>query len=307
MTPTTQENAPTAKPIQKFVPLSRITEDHSLQVRGSLTLSRVREMESFYAENGPFDPLDLFYQDPINAETKFYVADGFHRLAAYRSKGVEKIPCNLRQGSHADAVKFALRKNGHHGTPMTNPEKRAAAAIAVLDPEIAMLTDVAIARMIGCSASLVASARRGESPQAATAAKKAPGKKRAAKAKEEPPKAKEPETKRETETSGNPREVTVRERHPAADGRPTKAALLKQISDYLTTDVLDEIDLLKLMDGKDGEWRWVKKPGDVATLRIIGSNGREQIAIETVVKEIQYDCITLKYEKGKVSATEKGE
>ena len=55
------------------------------------------------------------------------------------------------------------------------------------------------------------------------------------------------------------------------------------------------------MESPGGEWKWVKKAGEVAALKIVGKTGRAQVQCNVVVKEIALDAITLKYEgEGKV-------
>ena len=288
LTPTTETQAtPPAKPrtIQIEVPIGEIVEDRSIQVRGQVFPERVEAYRKIIKEHGVMDRIDLFCEDPTIARSKapFFIADGFHRIAAYRLEGIDSIPARLHVGTKSEAIWYALQKNGRHGVPLTNAEKRNAANLAVLDPIIGNMTDKQISQRIGCSATLVAQARRGETKQQTVS------------------KAKERQKQKIEKESAAPRSVTTKERKPL-DITPTKSQILRQTQDYLTNDVVDEADLLKLMEGPHEEYRWVKKPGEVTTLVVVGKSGRVQARTEVLVKEITLDTITLRYEgDGKVT------
>jgi hypothetical protein len=51
------------------------------------------------------------------------LADGFHRVEAYRSIGVEKIQADVRIGTMDDAIIAAVRANAHDGLPRSNADK----------------------------------------------------------------------------------------------------------------------------------------------------------------------------------------
>ena len=294
MTPTPQENPKKAPP--KLASIEKVkTFDRSLQVRGGIDPSKVERYREILRDNGEdgkpghMDPIIVFHE---TEEGPRFIADGFHRLAAYEAEGLDKIPVIFREGNRTKALRFALGENGHHGAQMTNAEKRHAASMAVLDRELAKLTDLAIAKLIGCSPSLVGDCRRGETPAAKAS-------KRAKKAPTSGP-TPTPAGRQESESPA-PREATARQR-AQSDSRPTKTQVLRQIEDYLTSGVVDEEDVLKLMESPNGEWKWVSKVGGLANLTIIGKTGRKQVQCEVVVKEVTIDGFTLKYEgDGKVA------
>ena len=157
---------------RKLVPLEKIlTYDRSLQVRGEILAAKVERYMATMMDNGTdgapgyMDPIMVFYEDD---DSPRWIADGFHRIEAAQKVGAAKMPVIFRQGTRSKALRFALGENGHHGFPMTNKEKRCAAALAVLDPELGKLTDQKIAGLIGCSPSLISDARRGLTPAAKT-------------------------------------------------------------------------------------------------------------------------------------------
>jgi len=279
---------------KKIATADKITRDHITQIRGRIDSSKVKEYEVIIREQGEMDPLDVFTDGSATDKPVFYLADGWHRMDAYAAAGVEKFKIHIRLGSKSDAIRFALQRNGRHGAQMTNTEKRHAAETAVQDPEIGNSTDKEIAALIGCSPSLVSEARRGITRDVKRKKRKdveveshhrsAPGTASSG--------------KRETESPA-PKSATARERTPA-DTRPTKAMILKQISDYLIHDVIDEEDLIKLMESKDSEYKWVKKAGTLTTLRVVGKSGREQINIPVVVKNFGLDLVEFRNEGEKL-------
>jgi ParB-like chromosome segregation protein Spo0J len=264
-----------------MVPLKEITVDHEVQVRGEVDPKRVDEYAKIIQEQGAMDAMALFTED---SGTTLLMADGFHRIQGYAKVGKEEALCKVRNGSRSEAIRYALKENGHHGAPMTNAQKRHAAEIAVADKTIGEMADKDIAAMIGCSPSLVASARKGETPKQATAKTKA-----------------KQSGKRETESAA-PRSATARERKPAESPKPTKAAILKQIEEYVDRDQVDEAEVVDLFATNTAQYRFLPVDGGVTSLRIVGKNGREQALIPVVVKSLEFDKLILKFEgDGKVT------
>ena len=288
MTPT-----PTATDKKKYAPLELVLKyDHSLQVRGGIDPAKVERYRKIMRDNGEdgkvgtMDPITVFYETDDGPR---WIADGFHRIEAAVAEKAETIPTLYRQGTKSRALRFALGENGHHGYPMTNAEKRHAAEMAVLDPDLGEMKDKDLARLIGCSQSLIADARRGETPEVKT--EKA--KKRAAKKNSDAPAA-PTNGKQEAENSA-PREVTIRERTPK-NVPPTKASILKQIASWIDLDMVDEAEVVELFNTANSAYYFTARPGQVVTLRVIGKNSRAQVETEVVVKEVSLSKVTFRYE-----------
>jgi ParB-like chromosome segregation protein Spo0J len=268
-----------------MVPIKSLTADLSLQIRGGINPKKVQAYQQIIREQELMDPVDAFYEEPISDKTKFLLADGFHRVMAYEGVGTEKIPCRLHVGTHADALKFTLKENGHHGAQLNNAEKRSACEKAVLDAEVSALTDKQISAMIGCSPTLVGLIRRGESKQETS-------KKRTSRT-----------TVKQATESPAPKSAAGESRK-ASDIPPTKAKILKQIQSQVDLDQVSEEEVIALFESKLGHYAFVPKDGSKITLKIVGKSGREQAKIETVIKSIAFDGIVLRYETGKVKAEE---
>ncbi len=55
---------------------------------------------------------------------RVWLADGFHRLEAWKKLGRKEIWCEMRQGSKLDALLYACAANEDHGLPRSNADKR---------------------------------------------------------------------------------------------------------------------------------------------------------------------------------------
>ena len=299
----------------KLVPIDKVKLwDRSLQVRGGIDPEKVERYREIIRENGGYmDPCRVFTEE-IGGDGPHWIADGFHRIAAYEAEGALKIPFTIKVGDEEKAFVFALGENGHHGAQMTNAEKRHAANMAVVHPIVGNKTDVEIAKLIGCSASLVSDCRRGETPKSKSAK---------AKAKQEPKFTLvdngdlpdfEPDSNvgvveeqasspRETESSA-PRSATASERKPK-ETRPTREAMLKQIDSWVNSEVVDEADIIALFETANAGYRFVAKAGSTCKLRIVGKNGKAQCEAEVLIKDLKFESLTVKYEgEGKIQLVE---
>jgi hypothetical protein len=69
-----------------------------------------------------FPPVTVF----CAGQKVYYLADGFHRLAAHDAFGLEKIPCQVISGNRSRAIEYACGCNAEHGYRRTNADKRRA-------------------------------------------------------------------------------------------------------------------------------------------------------------------------------------
>ena len=96
-----------------------------MQVRARLCEDTVKEYAEAMAAGAKFPPVIVFH-DGAN----YWLADGFHRLEAWKRNGVESIKAEVKEGSRIDALKFAFCANSSHGLRMSNEDKRNAVKIA---------------------------------------------------------------------------------------------------------------------------------------------------------------------------------
>ena len=77
---------------------------------------------------------------------EYWLADGFHRLAAVKKEGTGFIPVEIHPGTRRDAVLYSVGANATHGLPRTNADKRRAVLILLQDEEWAAWSDGMIAK-----------------------------------------------------------------------------------------------------------------------------------------------------------------
>ena len=133
------------------LPLDSLRVDGGTQVRTRIDADAV----DHYARELDDLPPVVVVRD---GET-YWLADGFHRVAAHRAAQVETIDCLVRDGTQRDAVLLACGANAEHGVRRTNADKRAAVNVLLVDAEWATWSDRAIAEACGVSHVLVGQLR----------------------------------------------------------------------------------------------------------------------------------------------------
>ena len=121
-----------------------------MQIRARLCEETVQEYVDAMAAGAKFPPVIVFHDG-----TNYWLADGFHRLEAWKRNGVETVKAEVKEGSRIDALKFAFTANNGHGLRMSNEDKRQVVLI-VYENRIALgLGEVpsgrAVAEMCGVS------------------------------------------------------------------------------------------------------------------------------------------------------------
>ncbi len=72
-----------------------------------------------YAESiGALPPITVF-----DTPDGMLLAGGFHRVAAHRRAGHDEVDADLRKGTRADAMEFAVLDNLTHGVPLSKTER----------------------------------------------------------------------------------------------------------------------------------------------------------------------------------------
>lgn len=98
-----------------------------------------RDPETFGPE---FPPITVFEDEA----GEFWLADGFHRVAAYRRAGQKDIPAYVHKGSRQDAVLHSCGANSRHGLRRNHEDKRNVVRVLLANPEWAAWNDSEIAR-----------------------------------------------------------------------------------------------------------------------------------------------------------------
>jgi hypothetical protein len=149
--------------------LTEIAADPGVQGRVGLSEEIIADygsamLEQQDTEAGIQFPPCIIFDDG----TTKWLADGFHRFnAALRTEGrVDRLFCEIRQGTKRDAMLFALGANATHGLRPTAADKRKAVCRMLEDDEWRQWADREIARKCGVVHSYVGRIR-GELQEAA--------------------------------------------------------------------------------------------------------------------------------------------
>lgn len=134
---------------------SKIQLDGGTQTRVALHEETVAEYAAAMEEGAQFPPVVVFHDG-----TNYWLADGFHRVAAEKVVGWSETNADVKQGTRRDAVLYSVGANGEHGLRRTNADKRRAVETLLRDEEWVKWSDREIARRCGVGYSLVADARK---------------------------------------------------------------------------------------------------------------------------------------------------
>jgi hypothetical protein len=124
-----------------------------VQQREALDETRIRAYAALYREGHTLGEVMVFQQG-----SDFYVADGFHRIAAAIQAGLSTLAATIRPGTLRDAILYACGCN-LHGVPLTQADKRRRVLTMLADPEWQQWSDREIARHCGVSHVFVAKLR----------------------------------------------------------------------------------------------------------------------------------------------------
>lgn len=107
---------------KKSLPLMGITVDQSLQVRvGGLDADHLDSIVTKLTNGGEIDRAIVVFR---NTDGKYLLADGFHRLEAYKRVGRKNVVCEVHDGDWEAARLYAETANMEHGLRINNEDKR---------------------------------------------------------------------------------------------------------------------------------------------------------------------------------------
>jgi hypothetical protein len=130
-------------------------KDGGAQMRVEMRPESVNE----YAEemlNGAVFPPIIVFRDGAD----YWLADGFHRVAAARKIERDVIEAEVREGTARDAILIGIGANATHGVRRTQADKRRAVERLLKDPEWARWSDRKVAEVAKVDHKTVAKLRR---------------------------------------------------------------------------------------------------------------------------------------------------
>jgi len=126
-----------------------------LQTRVQINHDVLREYAEAETERGAvFPPVTVFSDGQ-----KYWLADGFHRVAMTRQQGKKKVAAEVREGGFAEALTYALGANAEHGLRRSSADKRNAVMVAYKNRNTLGLGEVPsanrVANLVGVSHTFV--------------------------------------------------------------------------------------------------------------------------------------------------------
>lgn len=136
------------------LPISKIQIDGGTQSRAGLNTAVVDDYAQVIRDGTDFPPVTVFHDGK-----KYWLADGFHRVAAYKKAGATDIAVAVHQGTRRDAILFSVGANAAHGLRRTNDDKHRAVMTLLGDKEWSGWSNREIARRAGVGEKFVRSLR----------------------------------------------------------------------------------------------------------------------------------------------------
>jgi len=126
--------------------VAEITLDPRLQLREKVDAEAVEAYAEVYLEGKSLPPV-LVYQE----DQRFWLVDGYHRVAAKVKASQDSIECEVTPGSFQEAFQRALEVNQDHGVRRTNGDKRRVVSRALENEVTKNWSDRLIAQKCGVS------------------------------------------------------------------------------------------------------------------------------------------------------------
>jgi hypothetical protein len=136
------------------IAIDKIRTDGGTQAREEIDHDVAGQYADAMAGGAKFPEPVLFHDGKT-----YWLADGFHRVAAMRANGATHVVCDIRQGDRRAAILFSVGANAKHGLRRTNVDKRRAVMLLLGDEEWVKKSDRWIAEKCGVHHEMVSKLR----------------------------------------------------------------------------------------------------------------------------------------------------
>lgn len=126
--------------------IRKVRTDGGTQMRAGISPDTVSEYAEHIMDGAEF-PAVVVFHDGDN----YWLADGFHRVNAYKQAGLSVVPVDIRSGDRADAVKFALKANAANGMPRTRDDMRRGYEVICANELCDKADTKSVKELLGCS------------------------------------------------------------------------------------------------------------------------------------------------------------
>ena len=141
--------------LQKELSIDEIRANTAAQPRQFMSTDKVEEYADLMKSGADFPAPVVFFDGSVH-----WLADGFHRVQAARSAGVQSLHCVVEEGGLRDAVLYSCGANAKHGIQRTSADKRRAVLKLLQDTEWTKWSNNAIAKHTMVSRGLVDDIRK---------------------------------------------------------------------------------------------------------------------------------------------------
>lgn len=145
--------------LHKKFDIHKIERDDALQARVKLDRKVVKDYAGKMKNGTEFPPLVL-YQEGEGDAARYWLADGWHRLAAYELTKKTRVPVRIIAGVYRDALLYALGANSQHGLQRSTADKQKAVETFLMDPEWQQWSNEEIAKRVHVDAKTIGNRRR---------------------------------------------------------------------------------------------------------------------------------------------------
>ena len=136
--------SPKQAPTRETLALETLVTDTGTQMRSEISEQIVAEYAEALGDGARFPPVVIFRSNDGDI-----LADGFHRVRAYKDAHRYEIEADVYQGDQKEAIWFALGANRAHGQRLTGYDKQRAIEIAY--KAWPNLSQSLIAAQVGCT------------------------------------------------------------------------------------------------------------------------------------------------------------
>ncbi len=136
------------------IEIRQIRTDGGTQPRAGIDTQTVADYAQELKDGATFPAVVLFH-DGAN----YWLADGFHRVQAFKHQNKQRIPAEVKQGTLRDAQLFAVGANATHGLRRSREDKRRSVTMLLEDAEWTQWSDREIAKRCRVSNTFVGNMR----------------------------------------------------------------------------------------------------------------------------------------------------
>lgn len=141
--------------VAQTLPIALIRRNGGTQARAGLNEETVAEYAEDLEGGASFPPVTVFYDGDT-----YWLADGFHRVAAHARVGLDEVTVEIEQGDQRAAILWACGANDTHGLRRTREDKRRAVDCMLSDDEWVEWSDRQVAKACKVSRDLVKARRK---------------------------------------------------------------------------------------------------------------------------------------------------